>query len=160
MAKRQQSEESLKNIFAPIAKMSDAEFEAVIGPIKNKQRIVRQAQVAIKFVVSGQATVSEVAHLIGTSRQRVQKWVQRRYENLDIPEARRRYLQKLWEQAVAPIERKHKATIEFGPTPVNNKSKAKTGKPPVKGASKGKGLPLAEAKKFAEARHAKKVDYQ
>jgi hypothetical protein len=49
---------------------------------------------ALRLMRAGRATMAEVAHLAGTSRQLVAHWAQR--AGVDPIAARRAYLERLW----------------------------------------------------------------
>ena len=51
---------------------------------------------AIELASRGEATISELARLVGTSRQLFRFWVR----DIDVPNRRRARLRKLWRQCL------------------------------------------------------------
>jgi hypothetical protein len=85
----------------------------------NKKKIA-----AMALLTAGRATVSEVARLAGTSRQRVQHWVKYGIEhkgppwprdatrrlNLDVQAARAEWLAKQWKAEIETLEAEDRET--------------------------------------------------
>lgn len=55
---------------------------------------------AILLLRRGMATLAECAHLASVSRQAVRWWAQQ--EGLDVDEARKQYLARLWAKTMQP----------------------------------------------------------
>lgn len=64
---------------------------------------------AMTLLKSGRATISEVARLLGTSRQCVQHWV-KRPQYLDVQAAREEWLAKQWRAEIKALEVEDHAT--------------------------------------------------
>lgn len=95
---------------------------ALCSPRNRRRRRPQHWQVAVALIVTGQATVAEVARLIGRSRQQVHEWCKghpaiqipwlsadgKQIRSLkgepctrdDIRGARKRHLERLWREAV------------------------------------------------------------